>query len=79
MKTAEQYLERGIYKNGDYDFDDILFATEQAQKDAYNEALEDAVRDGKCRIDSWFDYRSGEYKHTDAMIDADSIFKLKKK
>ena len=81
MKTAEEILENimcctieedadlDVKSNYYYQHDDVVKAIEQAQKEAYNQALEDAVEAASCEYEK--DYLTGE-------IDKQSILKLKK-
>ena len=81
MKTAEEILENimcctieegadlDVKSNYYYQHDDVVKAIEQAQKEAYNQALEDAVEAASCEYGK--DYLTGE-------IDKQSILKLKK-
>ncbi len=83
MKKAEEYLKPyhlaykdpsdrssySQYREGYSDAMDIARQViEQAQKDAYNQALEDAVETASCEYEK--DYLTGE-------IDKESILKLK--
>ena len=81
MKTAEEILENimcctieegadlDVKSNYYYQHDDVVKAIEQAQKEAYNQALDDAVETASCEYKK--DYLTGE-------IDKESILKLKK-
>lgn len=84
MKAAEEYLKPyhlsykdpsdrssySQYREGYSDAMDIAGQViEQAQKDAYNQALEDAAENAACEYKK--DYLTGE-------IDKQSILKLKK-
>lgn len=75
MKTPEQLLkENGIIPettqhNSDYMYRAVCKIIEQAQKEAYNQALEDAAENASCEYEK--DYLTGE-------IDKESILKLKK-
>jgi hypothetical protein len=65
MKTAEDYMKI-LKKTPGLCLEDVI---EQAQKEAYNQALEDAVEAASCEYEK--DYLTGE-------IDKQSILKLKK-
>ena len=84
MKTAEEILESHLTsmlsrtKDSYVTIDEMkqvpeweacVKAIEQAQKEAYNQALEDAVEAASCEYEK--DYLTGE-------IDKESILKLKK-
>jgi hypothetical protein len=81
MKTAEEILENimcctieegadlDVKSNYYYQHDDVVKAIEQAQKETYNQALEDAAEAASCEYEK--DYLTGE-------IDKESILKLKK-
>lgn len=64
MKTAEHYLMR--WRDCEFELDELI---ELAQKESYNQALEDAVEAASCEYKK--DYLTGE-------IDKQSILKLKK-
>ena len=64
MKTAEHYLMR--WRDCEFELDELI---ELAQKEAYNQALEDAAESAACEYEK--DYLTGE-------IDEQSILKLKK-
>lgn len=74
MKTAQEYAIEFIERKGIY-LEDII---EQAQKEAYNQALEDAVKNAEAKIDVWYDYDDKAYKRGEAIVDKKSILKLKK-
>ena len=63
MKTAEHYLMR--WRDCEFELDELI---ELAQKEAYNQAIEDAVEAASCEYEK--DYLTGE-------IDKQSILKLK--
>ena len=84
MKTAEEILESHLTSmlsraEGSYvtidemkqvpEWEACVKAIEQAQKEAYNQALEDAAKNAACEYEK--DYLTGE-------IDEQSILKLKK-
>jgi hypothetical protein len=78
MKTAEEYSDDVVKLWSKFDWDEISFIQfkngiknyiEQAQKEAYNQALEDAAENAACEYKN--DYLTGE-------IDKQSILKLKK-
>ena len=64
MKTAEHYLMR--WRDNEFELHELI---ELAQKEAYNQALEDAAENAACEYEK--DYLTGE-------IDKQSILKLKK-
>ena len=76
MKTAKEYIYEGLSHS--YNLRDVIDnltdeqiceVIEQAQKESYNQALEDAVEAASCEYEK--DYLTGE-------IDKESILKLKK-
>ena len=80
MKTADQILDNvvcctieedaeDVKENYYYRHNDVVKAIEQAQIEAYNQALDDAVETASCEYEK--DYLTGE-------IDRQSILKLKK-
>ena len=72
MKAAEEYIKKYYPYNEEMDDEEILqlkFMIEVAQKEAYNQALDDAVETASCEYKK--DYLTGE-------IDKESILKLKK-
>jgi hypothetical protein len=64
MKSAEHYLMR--WRDNEFELHELI---ELAQKEAYNQALDDAVETASCEYKK--DYLTGE-------IDKESILKLKK-
>ena len=64
MKTAEHYLMR--WRDNEFELHELI---ELAQKESYNQALEDAAENAACEYEK--DYLTGE-------IDKQSILKLKK-
>jgi hypothetical protein len=57
----------------------IIKAIKYAQKNAYNQALEDAVENVKATIESdWSGNTGSEYCNDYAVVDKQSILKLKK-
>lgn len=100
MKTAEEILENimcctieedadlDVKSNYYYQHDDVVKAIEQAQKEAYNQALEDATKKAKVSLFDWIDSSFKEFKQnsnhysindgTYVKIDEQSILKLKK-
>jgi uncharacterized damage-inducible protein DinB len=50
---------------------------EQAQKEAYNQALDDCLKHVTVYQDEWFDHRAGEWRFGIPTIDKESILKLK--
>jgi len=78
MKNPKEYLgkykEEGVFTH-DVNKQVVLKAIKQAQKDAYNEALEDAVRNVAIKIDNTFPDTGELYP---CEIDEQSILKLKK-
>lgn len=87
MKNPEEYLNKFCKEenpNGDRVFfkEDIIKAIEAAQKDAYNEALDDVVENVDTKEDVSGYMRFGDMVWVDTtseIVDEDSILKLKKK
>lgn len=77
MKTAEELLkEKGVtpetmHHNSDYVFRAVYDVIEQAQKEAYNQALEDACNNVVV-------YDTVPRGYTSCTFDRESILKLKK-
>lgn len=90
MKTSEEILENimcctieedadlDLKENYYYQHGDVVKAIEQAQKEAYNQALEDCLKHVTVYQDEWFDHRAGEWRFGIPTIDKESILKLKK-
>jgi len=73
MKTVGYYLKR--WRDCELKLEEFI---ELIQKEAYNQALEDAVKNAEAKIDVWYDYDDKAYKRGDAIVDKQSILKLKK-
>jgi hypothetical protein len=89
MKTAEQILDNvmcctieedaeDLKENYYYRHNDVVKAIEQAQIEAYNQALDDCLKHVTVYQDEWFDHRAGEWRFGIPTIDKESILKLKK-
>lgn len=97
MKTAEEYSDDVVKLWSKFDWDEINFNQfknyvknyiEQAQKEAYNQALVDAAEKAKVSLFDWindgfkeFKQNSNHYSINDGTyvkIDEQSILKLKK-
>lgn len=93
MKTAEEYLpeESDLAFEGGIELflkRKVVSSIEQAQKEAYNQALEDAAKKAKVSLFDWIDSSFKEFKQnsnhysindgTYVKIDEQSILKLKK-
>ena len=86
MKTADQILDNvmcctieedaeDLKENYYYRHNDVVKAIEQAQKEAYNQALDDAYLLGKVSYEL---IQSGHSPIYEYRIDKESILKLKK-
>ena len=71
MKDARFYLEKIPIRMLD---EDIIEQIKQAQKDAYNQAIEDAVKNFEVKINRNYPY---EITRHDFYLDNNSILKLK--
>ena len=94
MKTAEELLKEKritpetIHHNYDYVYRAVCKIIEQAQKEAYNQALEDATEKAKVSLFDWIDGGFKEFKQNSnhyaindgeyVKIDEQSILKLKR-
>ena len=84
MKTAEEWLDKWMKTHGMT----FLETIEQAQKEAYNQAIDDAMEKAKLSLFDWrdggfkeFKQNSNHYSVNDGNyteIDKQSILKLKK-
>lgn len=84
MKTAEEYSKEWS-NNPEIPFEDII---KQAQKEAYNQAIDDAIENATLSLFDWEDGGFKEHKRKDnkfiindgnyVLIDKQSILKLKK-
>ena len=84
MKTAEEWLDKWMKTHGMT----FLETIKQAQKEAYNQAIEDATKKAKVSLFDWFNdgfkefkQNSNHYSINDGIyvkIDEQSILKLKK-
>jgi len=71
MINPEKYVLTKIVKSTkDYTYNDYVKAIEEIQKDAYNQAIEDAVNDAEC-----YDPPHEDKQYA---LDRQSILKLKK-
>lgn len=68
-------LQEIINKQPEVTFEEII---EQAQKEAYNQAIDDAVMNAEAKVKVWYDFGTGYYQQSDVIVDKDSILKLKK-
>lgn len=87
MKTAEEFVSKWsnwwITNNNknvlnrafENELKEII---EQAQKEAYNQAIEDAVMNAEAKVKVWYDFGTGYYQQSDVIVDRNSILKLKK-
>ena len=83
MKSAEHYLMR--WRDNEFELHELI---ELAQKESYNQALEDAAKKAKVSLFDWinggfkeFKQNSNHYSINDGTyvkIDEQSILKLKK-
>lgn len=92
MKTAEEILNEILVdvENRPVFFreQDVVDLIEQAQKEAYNQALKDAIENATLSLFDWEDGGFKEHKRKDnkfiindgnyVLIDKDSILELKK-
>lgn len=73
MKAAEQWVEEWT-KDPEVTFGEII---EQAQKEAYNQAIDDAVNNVKVMSTKKLNFETGKWENI-PLIDQTSILKLKK-
>lgn len=81
MKTAEEILNEVLVDVEDrpafFREQDVADLIGQAQKDAYNQAIEDAVNSVKVVNTKKLNFETGKWENT-PLIDQTSILKLKK-
>jgi phage baseplate assembly protein W len=87
MKTAEEFVSKWsnwwITNNNknvlnrafENELKEII---EQAQKEAYNQAIDDAVMNAEAKVEVWYDFDARAYQRGDVIVDRNSILKLKK-
>lgn len=72
MQKPENYIPRGIMENNSNLYITLFNLILQAQKDAYNEGVDDSLKNAKCIIYK----KRNRYNCT---VKTQSILKLKKK
>ena len=85
MKTPEEYIKQYTRYEGVFGMTthptertDMKSMIEQAQKDAYNQALEDAAKNAKIMHDTIYPDGNWLNPHHIIIVDKESILKLKK-
>lgn len=78
LKDVEEYISgEFLDRCGDYS-EDIINAINLAQKESYNQAIDDAAENAKLKPDENQDFRLTSDEYLEYIIDKQSILKLKK-